>query len=304
MLMGRVARMYYEHGLTHQEIANTLGLSRIRVTRLLAEARASGLVEITVHVDEPLFADEERDLVERFGLSRAWISPSIPDAEKADRAFGVVGAEALSTVLEEHETVGLGLSTAVALMASAMPKSTQGGTFVPLSGSSGGRSSTSNPHELALRLAAATGGRAFHLPAPLLAASAEGARLNYADPSVSDVLHLAAKATLLVAGVGSMARSEGILLSSLPEDVREDLIARGAVGDMVGRFFDQLGQAVTSPLDERVVGLRVDQMKAIPRRLTVAKGASKVEPLNAAITGGLINMVVTDLDTARLMLNS
>ena len=85
MLLGRVARMYYELGMTHQEIATALGLSRIRVTRLLAEARAQGIVEITVHSDEPLFADEQRALTDRFGLAQAWLSPSLGDPQKDAR---------------------------------------------------------------------------------------------------------------------------------------------------------------------------------------------------------------------------
>ena len=75
-MVGRVARLYYEHGLTHAEIASMLDVSRIKVTRMLADARRRGIVEITVHSDERPFADLEEALVERFGLQSAWVSPS------------------------------------------------------------------------------------------------------------------------------------------------------------------------------------------------------------------------------------
>ncbi|WP_423921473.1 sugar-binding transcriptional regulator [Frigoribacterium sp. 2-23] len=302
MLMGRVARMYYEHGLTHQEIANALGLSRIRVTRLLQEARATGVVEIVVHVDESLFADDEHRLAERYGLNQVWISPSVGDADKADRAFASVGAEALGTVLDTDMTVALGLSTAVAQVVSAVPRSTTGGTFVPIGGSSSGPAQASNPHELALRLASATGGRAFHLPAPLVSATAEAAALAYSDPAVADVLTLAAGADLLVAGVGGTGRDEGILLGSLPASTRDELIAAHAVGDLAGRFFDAEGRHVTSPLDDRIIALDLDQLRGIPRRLGIARGASKVVPLRAALASGLLTMLVTDSATAEALL--
>ncbi|WP_181034140.1 sugar-binding transcriptional regulator [Arthrobacter sp. GMC3] len=300
--MGRVARMYYEHGLTHQEIANLLGVSRVRVTRLLAEARESGMVEIIVHVAESLFADEEQALVERYGIKQAWVAPSVAEASKADRAFAVLGAESLSQIIEKGSVVALGLSTAVALVVSSFPMRPLEASFVPLAGSTGGLAKGANPHQLALELAARTQGSAFHLPAPLLAASTEAALSAYADPGVKEVLVMAEGADVLVAGLGGMEAGQGILLGNLTADQREDLLRRGAVGDMGGRFFDAAGNAVTGPLDDRVVGVTLEALKSIPNRLVVARGATKVTPLKAALAGGLVNMLVTDVDTARALL--
>ena len=302
MLLGRVARMYYEHGLTHQEIANALGLSRIRVTRLLAEARDQGLVEIIVHVEESLFADEERDLAARYGLRQAWVAPSVADAAKADRAFASVGAEAVANLIDRESVVALGLSTAVALVAGEFPERNLGASFVPLAGSGSGLVNGANPHELALTLARRSRGRAFHLPAPLLALSPESARASYADPGVGEVLTLAGKADILLAGLGGTTRGEGLLLGALDEAQRDDLVASGAVGDLAGRFFDTNGTAVRSDLDARIVGLTLEQMLAIPQRVGVARGETKIESLRAALTGGLVNMLVTDSETATALL--
>ncbi|MGG7465815.1 MULTISPECIES: sugar-binding transcriptional regulator [unclassified Plantibacter] len=302
MLLGRVARMYYEHGLTHQEIANALGLSRIRVTRLLAEARDKGLVEIIVHVEESLFADEERDLSARYGLLQAWVAPSVPDSAKADRAFATVGADALGSVIEKDAVVALGLSTAVALVVREVPQRQLGARFVPLAGGASGLVNGANPHEIALSLGTKTGGQAFYLPAPLLAVSAEAARTATADPGVADVLGLAAKADLLVAGLGGSEAGQGLLLGSLDERQHAELRALGAVGDLAGRFFDAEGRAVTGELDERVVGLTLTQMQQIPHRLVIARGASKVDALRVALENGLVNMLVTDAATAATLL--
>jgi len=302
MLLGRVARMYYEHGLTHQEIANALGLSRVRVTRLLAEARDSGLVEIVIHADESAFADEERALLERFGLRQAWISPAVPDEVKSERSFGAVGAEALGAMIGKDEVVGIGLSTAVSLALNAFTARPLGASFVPLTGSSGGLATGANPHEIALTLAARTGGRAFHLPAPLLAANASAARAATSEPGTAEVLGLARRAQLLVAGIGGMTAGEGILLRSLDEAERADLVARGAVGDLAGRFFDTDGAAVEGPLDERIIGLSLAEMASVPNRLVIARGASKVDALRVALAKGLVNMIVTDSATAEALL--
>lgn len=302
MLLGRVARMYYELGMTHQEIATALGLSRIRVTRLLAEARAQGVVEITVHSDEPLFADEQRALVERYGLAQAWLSPTLGDPQKDARSFATIGAEAVESVTDGARVVALSLSSAVAAVVAAFGDHPRPGVeFVPLGGSTGGRAEASNPHELALRLAARTGGQAFHVPAPLVAATPEAARLALADPSVSAVMSRAADADVMISGLGGMSLGEGLLLPSLDEEVRRELTAKGAVGDLAGRYFDRSARAIDGDLDRRVVSLTLDALRRIPRRLVVARGPAKVEPLRAALEGGLVTALVTDVETARVL---
>ncbi|MEV4668961.1 sugar-binding transcriptional regulator [Microbacterium sp. LWO12-1.2] len=298
MLMGRVARMYYELGLTHQEIADTLGLSRVRVTRLLAEARESGMVEIIVHVEESLFAAEEQALLSRFGLRQAWIAPSIDDPAKAARAMATVGVEALASVIEKDTTVAMGLSTAVAAVVEAFPTRSLGARFVPLTGSSSGLANGASPHELTLALARRTGGAAFHLPAPLVAASAQAAESAYADPGVRDVLARAAEATTVIAGIGSTQDTRGLLFGSLSEEERAALLEAGAIGDIGGRFFDATGAPVRGALDHRVVGLDLDQLRAIPHRLAIAAGPAKLDALRVALSSGLVTMLVTDSTTA------
>ena len=86
------ARLHYEHGLTHQEVADEFGLSRIKVTRLLAQARATGVVEIRINAPEEPFADLADRLCERYRLSTVWIAPTLPDAARATTALDQVGA--------------------------------------------------------------------------------------------------------------------------------------------------------------------------------------------------------------------
>jgi hypothetical protein len=74
-MLGRAARLHYQHGYTHQQIAETLGVSRVKVTRMLAEARRTGIVEIRIHSDETIFTDLE------VALAR-----SLPPDERLGRA--------------------------------------------------------------------------------------------------------------------------------------------------------------------------------------------------------------------------
>ena len=74
-MLGRVAALHYTHGLTHQKIADLLGLSRVQVTRMLAKAREEGVVEFKVHSDEQIFPEVQTALTRKYGLKQAWVGP-------------------------------------------------------------------------------------------------------------------------------------------------------------------------------------------------------------------------------------
>src|SRR3990170_1739202 len=112
-MLGRVARLHYEHGLTHQEIAELLGVSRVKVTRMLAEARRTGVVEIRIHADAHTFTEIESQLLRKFGLDHVWVVPSVADADKQFAGLGIAAGHALRELVKPGATVAVGLSRAV-----------------------------------------------------------------------------------------------------------------------------------------------------------------------------------------------
>ncbi len=73
----------------------------------------------------------------------------------------------------------------------------------------------------------------------------------------------------------------------------------GAVGDIGFRYYDADGALVRSGLDERVMGISAEQFFGIPRRIGVAGGAAKFQAIRGAARGGWINVLITDRDSAR-----
>jgi len=303
-LLGKVARLHYDHGLTHHEVAELLGLSRVKVTRLLAEARRTGVVDITVHSDEHLFLDLETQLVERFGLLRAWVGPSFSD-DRAAGSLGALGAQCLSALITpEVRAVTVGFSKSVAQALAQMPAlQRQDVGFIPATGTPAGLASSGSGVKLTLGFADALGGHSYHLPAPLLASTPAIADVLRGE-AVQDVLDRSARADLLIAGMGAMGADSRMLINALSDQDLAALTAAGAVGDLCARFFDENGRAVPSHVDQRLIGLSLDELTAIPNRVVIASGAGKVGALRAALTGGLINTLVTDTSTAEALINS
>jgi DNA-binding transcriptional regulator LsrR (DeoR family) len=111
--------------------------------------------------------------------------------------------------------------------------------------------------------------------------------------------------TMALVGVGSVQPSPLLRESGnaiAPAD-QEQLLAAHAVGDVCHRFFDSAGQLIRSDLNSRVVGIDPDVFRAIPRRIALAGGERKHAAIRAAISGGWVNVVVTDVATARALLD-
>jgi DNA-binding transcriptional regulator LsrR (DeoR family) len=121
-----------------------------------------------------------------------------------------------------------------------------------------------------------------------------------ADPQIGDTLRLAARANIALVGIGAptpdaVVMQLGNILSH--RDI-EQLKALGAVGDIALRFFDATGQVIEHEINERIIGLSLDQLKKIPRVIGVAGGAEKFEAIRAAVQGRLISVLITDEKTA------
>jgi len=297
-MLSRVARLYYEHNLTHAEIAEILGVSRVKVTRMLTEARRRGIVEIRIQGGTHTFAELESRLATRLGLQDAWVVPSSPDAGRLLKSLGAGGAHSLRALIAPQMVVGVNQSRTVAAIIPALgnekPVDAQ---FVPVSGSKGG-SDGAKAHETSEALARAFGGRAHHVPAPVIASTAATAAVLLAEAEIAETLALAAKADLLVVGVGTLEDNHLAHTGAITRKEFRPLRSKGIVGDISSRFFDAMGRPVSLPIDERVIALTLEQHLAIPVRIAIAGGAAKREALKAASVGNLFNILVTDVETA------
>ncbi len=307
-LVARVARLHFEFGLTHQETADSLGLSRVKVTRMVKQARQSGLVKITIASDASPYAELEQEMMERFGLTEVIIVPS-PSADAGNlRSLLALGTVSYITrILRDDMTVAVGLSRTIgeaARLAAAGTQVRRSTAFVSLVGSlrEGGAGSDS-PFGASAILAQAFGGSVEHLNAPIIVRSEAVALELMRDPAIAQSLERAAKADVLLAGVGG--RVDRIDLSGqgyLEPHEWEELGAAGMVGDMCARYFDKDGRTVQHDVSSRVIGLTMEQLQKIPTRLIVAGGASKRVAVRAVLRGHLATVLVTDFKTAQGLL--
>jgi lsr operon transcriptional repressor len=303
-LLGKVARLHYDFGLTHQEIGEILRLSRVKVTRLLQQARDVGIVKIEVRTDASPYAAIEVALTSTFDLDEALIVPEFDDNERLRPAIARTAAAYLRRVLHDGMTVALSLSRTVALVPSfvSAPRPISA-CFVSLVGGLRSSSEAMNPYESTERLAQLFGGTAEHLHAPVIVASAEAARSLMQEPTIAQTLQRARDADACLVGLGGVHDHLNLVAEGYMTAAGwDELVAGGMVGDIGARYFDAAGRPVECDVNDRVVGLTLDELRRIPLRVIVAGGRDKDRAIHAALETGLISVLVTDAGTASRVL--
>jgi DNA-binding transcriptional regulator LsrR (DeoR family) len=304
-LMARAARLHFEFGLTHQDTASALGISRVKVTRLLKQARQAGIVKITVIADVSPFAELEERLAAAVGVREVIVVPGSGQPGGARSMLARGAASYLERVMRDGLVVAVGLSRTVAEMPQWLGNARQTrASFVSLAGALrvGGHGSGS-PYQATDALAAAFGGTAEHLHAPVIVQSQAVAEELRGDPAIAQTLEQAAAADVAFVGVGG--RDDRIDFSQgshITDDEWAGLLAAGMVGDIGGRFFDADGLQITHEVNGRVIALDLEDFVKIPVRVVAAAGPSKVAAIAAALRGALATVLVTDVDTAHALL--
>jgi len=120
------------------------------------------------------------------------------------------------------------------------------------------------------------------------------------DPAIATVDAAWKELNLLLVGIGTLEPSFLLRQSgnAIAAEDSQTLRREGAVGDVCLRFFDADGGHI-STLDDRVIGIGVDTMRRIPRRVGVAGGSAKYAAIRAAVRGGWVSVLITDQRTAQ-----
>lgn len=307
-LMARAARLHYEFDLTHEQVATTLGVSRVKVTRMLKKARQIGLVQISVLTELSLFMTMEEQLCSRFGLARAVVVPDTVSHDRGPRsAVARGGAWYLNQIVSDDMVIAVGLSRTVAeiprWLGAVSPTRVRFVSLVGASRAAGGIARS--PYLVTDALATAYSGTAEHLHAPVFVRSRSIAEELILEPSVAEPLARAAAADAAFVGIGGIEdRADPGWAADVPSSEWAELVAADMVGDIAGRFFDRDGKLIEHEINHRVIGLTLDQIAAIPTRVVVAAGPPKVAPLLVAMRRGLLNVLITDESTAKALLQA
>ena len=155
--------------------------------------------------------------------------------------------------------------------------------------------------DLARMVAVKLGGRHYDMHAPVLVEKPEVRTAFLSEPTVQDAVRRAQAVQLAITGIGSVAADSSSFLNAglLSHSDLASLRNQGAVGEMIGRFFDEGGEYESLAINQRIIGIELDDLRKIPLVLAIARGIQKARAIHAALRAGYISVLATDEVTAK-----
>jgi DNA-binding transcriptional regulator LsrR (DeoR family) len=303
-LTARIARMYYTENMKQSDIAERLHISQTTISRLLRKAREEDVVRISVNVPGGTYPELEERLQDAFGLSEVVVAECGEDREEEILArIGEAAAHYVETTLERDEVIGISSwsESLLRMVDNIHPiKSPGAEKVVQILGGMGNPSVQAHATNLTVRLAKLTRATPLLLSTQGVASSVEAKAILSSDPFVRNTINEFARTTMALVGIGAVEPSKLLADSGnvFTDAELTELGKFGAVGDICLHFFDEQGRAIHSSLEERVIGITLEQLRGVRRVVGVAGGGRKVDALLGALRGSLIDVLITDRFTA------
>jgi deoxyribonucleoside regulator len=296
-----IARHYYIEDLSQREIADRYHISRSNVSKLLKACKEQNIVEIRIQSPSSQAVEIKGRLIDAFGLTDAVIAPTGADLEATKIEAARAGAAYLKSVVADNMRIGISWGTTLhKLVQEFTAPEVQGVEVIQFHGGFGATNPEIDGHELAGILARKLSGTYRVIHAPALVKNKELRDMLLSEPHVSGTIEAAGTVDIGLMGVGSNRSdiSSMVRAGYLTTEESDQLARDGAIGILCGHHFSQTGELLSLPIDDRFVGISAETLTGIPRRMGIAVGQQKVPTILAALNGQLINILVTDEQTA------
>lgn len=305
-MMRLVAELYYLRDHSQPAIAELTGFSISKVSRLLAQARAQGIVRITVEPVTGTVTPLARELGEALGVTVQLTPGRAATPTIAARLCGIAAAPFVASLLPVSGAVGIAGGYTFAALTQALPEMERPGlTILPLIGGWDVRNPHLDTNELVRRMADRLGAtaRLLHAPGQLDSEETKLALLNESGVVATTRYWDALDVAILGISGGPLARpGYGTVMDRLDDDGRARLAGKGVVGDVAGYLVRLDGTIVEDEWSRRSITIPLDLLRRTPTVVAIAAGSNKVEAIVGCARTGLIDTVITDVPTAEAAL--
>lgn len=302
-IIHKAAWLYYTHGLRQDEVARELNISRASVAMYLRKARETGIVSISTSTQ--LFREDvlAREMEDAFGLDAVWV---VPQAEASGERAEVplVAASVFLEQVRRGDRIGVAWGHTVYDIADAMSYADlQDVTVVQLCGNLGAPYSY-RPDQCTMEIARRLNARGLNFYAPLVLTTEALAEQLRDEPVIREQLSGIAECNLALYSVGTVDEDSHVVKCGAltPAEMRV-LKGDGAAGVIAGQIIDAAGRQLDCSYNRRVISADLASIRAIPKRLMVVHEDAKLDPLRAALAGGLCSHLVTTAWMARQLLD-
>jgi DNA-binding transcriptional regulator LsrR (DeoR family) len=301
VLMATVARRYYLEGVSKSDIATELGLSRFKVARLIEAARASGIVRIELDSRGQMNLDLSVRLRAAYGLRHCVVVDCPDDDDDVLREhLGRASAELLGEIVEPGDVLGLAWSRALMAMRPYLGPLNHC-DVVQLTGALS-LPGEASPIELVRDVARWSEGQPFFFYAPMMLPDAATAQTLRTQPEIARVVARFPDVTKAVVGVGAWEEGQSTVADAVSEPDRRAMHELGVRAEVSSVQIDADGRPVRTSLEERLIGIRAEHLRAVPEVIAIVYGSRKAAAVYAALRSDFVTSVVTHTALATQLL--
>jgi DNA-binding transcriptional regulator LsrR (DeoR family) len=300
------AKMYYLDGLSQEEIAKQIHLSRPSVSRLLQACVREGVVQIRIDDVSSYGGELGRRIVDTYGIRAAIVVPQGHSEEADKEKVGQAAAAYIESLLSPGMQIGIAWGTTIhSIVQHIKASNTLKADVIQLLGGMGNKTNDTDAGMMALTLAKALGGDGYILQAPFMVQSKILRDLLMEEPHVKSHFQKIKTADIAIIGLGSTKPELSAQFRSGHITLEDSgrLINEGAVGDICGSYIDINGLRCHSSLCDRMIAVSLDDLKRIPTVIGAAAGDKKADIIVGALRGRYIDVLITDEKAAAGVLN-
>ena len=257
ILMAKAAWYYYHEDKTQQQISQLLGLSRMKIIKLLEQAKQTGIIQFRFRHDSMNRLELEQQLMTVYGLSDCFIVPPPPSPAGTNENVAKAASMYIANRIDGETFINIGYGDTASRVLNYLAIAAER-TLSCVSLTGGVSPYLPNAHSSIFN------SRLYLIPTPLLVSSTEVAAAMKAEKAIQDIQALIPLSSLSVIGVGAMNDDATVLTSGVLTNHDFLVLKRnGAVGDILSHFINENGDTVSTDLEARTISTSLDTIKQL-----------------------------------------
>ena len=295
-----ICHLYYEDGLSQNEIAKKLKISRPTISRFLTYAKENGLVQIKIMDPKQDLSLLQMQLKKKYQLKDVLVAENfIDDTQIINEKIGKLTAEYLNHIVQDNDIIGISWGrTLNAVAANLIPNEHHNVKVVQLKGGMSESDLSDYANDINRKFAQAFHTNTINLPLPTFLDNAITKDIVIKDKFIHQIYETGMQSNIAIYTTGTVQDHEELFGLGYLNHPEIDSLHQRAVGDIVSRFIDEEGHIVNPELDDRTIGIDLENLRQKDYSILVAGAKKKLISIHGALTGRYANVLITDKQTA------
>jgi len=302
-LMVQASKMYFINGLTQEQIAQQLGISRSSVSMMLSEAKDFGIIEISIKDPKNNVKDIADQFISRFSLKGCLVIPTaIDDVRILTRVVASQGADFAEDILQSHSTVGIAWGTTCYefMLSFTNRNKLNDVTVVPMIGGTSRIASEYQLNEMVRMFAEKLHGTPSFIYAPAIAETITDHELYMQSTSMKSILEKWHNMDAAIVSAGAPPEFyDNRMVIDIAQKQQYETSENRVIGDICARRFNLKGEFLQNDYSARIMGIDEASLRRVENVICIAAGKHKILSIIGALRTNVINYFVTDENTAR-----